>query len=291
MLKQIAIAGAALIAIGGLGLGVMAATGHTSGFSFSINDSSGLSIIGHNLSGHSVQKQQTVDAGNAKSVTVDASIAAIRLYPANTQKATVTLSGSTTIPDSELQLTSKLTGQTLQIRLKEPNTSGIGQNINLKLDVSVPQHLYDNLDVHANVGSISIEKVNSKQMTVHVSTGKIDVKNLHSAVTATSNVGKVAVTNVTGPLHLTANTGAVNVQEKTLTDNIDASTNTGAVSISSDKDPKNLSFDLSTSLGAVNVGLPGVNYAEQSKRHLQGTIGQGGPTIHASSDLGSVSLE
>lgn len=289
MLKQVAIVGGVLVGVGAIGMGITSALGH--GIQFPIRINGNFVQTNWNIAqGSPIHQEKTISAAHVTAVRVNTDVAAVEVSPGNSANVTAVLSGRSTLPAKDYHLTETISGSTLTVSLSHSPGFTVNTSENITLRVTIPKRSYNSLSLHTNTGKIDVHNVTAKATTVHVETGKIDVEAVTGPVTATSNVGEVSITNTPGPLNLTANTGAIQVKENNLTQAIDASTNTGAITIDSQQPPSNLGFDLQTNLGRVSANLPNASFTNNSQTRITGTLGTGTPTVTAKSNIGAVSL-
>lgn len=293
MMKWFALTGAVLVVLGGVGI----ASVHDRGIGIGAGQNPWhLTVNLPNfapMKTYNLNKTEAVSADAVKSLQIDADTAVVQIHPGTGKDVTAHLYGraASNKPLRDLTFTVVKTGDTVRITLKRQQSLdfAFGTNLQINLDVTVPQKVYDSLTVQTATGEVDASNLTVKRMNFHLATGALNIEQIRGNVTGTTSTGAITITNVAGSLNLTANTGKIAVHDAALTHNITAKTNTGEVTIEADTPPKNLQFNLSTSIGSVNADVPNAT-VNGGRTSVSGTVGSGGPVITGHSDVGAVSL-
>jgi DUF4097 and DUF4098 domain-containing protein YvlB len=156
------------------------------------------------------------------------------------------------------------------IRPQGPDTSDREESWNVSLDISVPRNAM--LTLNTNNGGISIDDFRGS--------AKFRAKN-----------GGITLTNVGGDLHGETTNGGVNVDvggDHWDGSGLDVETHNGAIRLNL---PKGFSAELEagTTHGSVNIDFP-VTLQGRIGRHLETTLGSGGPKLRAITTNGAVTI-
>jgi DUF4097 and DUF4098 domain-containing protein YvlB len=164
--------------------------------------------------------------------------------------------------------------------------------------------------VDANTGNGAISVVDAGgDVTVNTGNGDLRVEGTAGRVHANTGNGAVVITGATGRVHATTGNGRVNVS--TSTGPVDVNTGSGDIDVRLATLPKDsdmefrtgnghvvvtvpasidADFDASTGNGSVHSDFDVVVRGSLNPRHIHGTIGHGGGSIHISTGNGSVEL-
>lgn len=143
----------------------------------------------------------------------------------------------------------------------------------LTLQISLPENVYDSLQMENGNGKINAEKIQAKETTITVDNGQINAKASDTdqldVITSNGKVelsdvkakdvhtetdnGKISLTNVHG--HLTGKTsnGSITLKTNELERMIDLYTDNGRILIETATKPANARFEVSVDNGKVNI--------------------------------------
>ncbi|WP_226668983.1 DUF4097 family beta strand repeat-containing protein [Metabacillus litoralis] len=158
------------------------------------------------------------------------------------------------------------------------------------LDVSVPKELLNKLDVKTDVGEIAIDGIDVDELKAHSDVGEIYVNGFTGIGDFQSNVGEVELENISGKIKAQTDTGEIDLKVAEMTDDIELSSDVGEVTVSFANEPSNIGFDLSSDIGEVSInGFKG--YDNKSSGSIVTQIGNGGPMLKVSTDIGEILVE
>lgn len=157
------------------------------------------------------------------------------------------------------KLTMKNKGNLVTIKAKKK--SKLTQNFSVSIEL--PNKLYEQIQVHADVGNIDIAGANAASYALKTSVGNMTVDVLQGVIHAESQVGNV------------------NLQVAEITSDITAKTDVGNIVVETVEAPEALQTDCKTNVGTTTINLPNTQ---------NGDIGTGGPVVKLETDVGDVSL-
>ena len=234
-----------------------------------------LSVIGEGSgSGELVSKgSETYASAEIDGIEVKGEALAIFISRSSSDQAEVELLLDRDI-DNKVTFSSEVKSGTLQLDVKE-NSRNIGsdQRGERKLVIALPDKVYDKLTVTNAFGRIDIRDVTAEQITA-----KIDA-------------GQIVMEQVQGKLDVQTEAGEIKLSGIELTDDINAKSSLGTVSLGLAVQPEAAQINLSSELGKVSSDLTGVDVKEQSGSKLTGNIGSGGPKVTLKSEVGTVDLK
>ena len=147
-------------------------------------------------------------------------------------------------------------------------------------------------DVKVNTGNGEI-RVEGTSGSVRVNTGNgpVVISDARGRVQANTGNGRVRVATSSGPVSVTTGNGDIDARMSTLSKDADMQFHTGHGSVVVTV-PSNLDadFDASTGNGRISTDFEIRVNGSLNTRHIRGTIGHGGSTIHITTGSGSVEL-
>lgn len=159
-----------------------------------------------------------------------------------------------------------------------------------ELHVELPDHSYNSVTVHSDVGKIEYREVNADRLAVSSEVGTITVADTATEqAIVTNSVGAVRLDNVNGKTEVSNSTGTVNIYVPSIENDIAVKTELGAVTIETDREPDNVRLDLSTEIGKVGTNFD-IERNDQSKRSIAGQKGENGPQIKVRSEIGPIEV-
>ena len=166
------------------------------------------------------------------------------------------------------------------------------------------QNLQNNLSLRTSGGSVSVSDV-SGEVDLRTSGGSVNIENASGTISGRTSGGSISAENVSGVADLRTSGGSIRLQD--ISAKMSARTSGGSIRgrfLTFEQD-----IDLQTSGGNISIDLPGVSdfnldlrgqrvntrlrnfTGEFKKDHVEGRIGQGGPTLTARTSGGSVDLD
>jgi DUF4097 and DUF4098 domain-containing protein YvlB len=142
---------------------------------------------------------------------------------------------------------------------------------------------------HSDFGEVYVSGSTADSYNLDTNSGSITSDNVQGKVKAHSGFGDIAVRGTQVVLDLSTNSGSISFTGS-LGDGLSSlHTNFGDIDVRLPEDTQ-FSVDLSTNFGDVECGFP-VTSTRADSSHLVGTVGAGGPTLQASTNSGSVSVQ
>jgi hypothetical protein len=164
--------------------------------------------------------------------------------------------------------------------------SDLFRNISIDYDVTTPRST--NLSAHSGSGAIQITGI---QGPVNSGSGS---GSLHLALAGSNNVqartgsGAIHIDGVNGGLQTSTGSGSIEVAGNLTTD-WRLSTGSGSIRLKLD-DHARFTLNASTGSGTVHVDQPITMQGSLDHHHVSGTVNGGGPTLHATTGSGSITI-
>jgi len=148
--------------------------------------------------------------------------------------------------------------------------------------------IQNDLVAHSDFGDVGVKKTSAGNFDLNANSGKVTADDMQGKVKAHSGFGDVSIGGTNVVLDLSTNSGSISFTGS-LGDGVSIlHTNFGDIKVLLPGDAQFL-VDLSTNFGDIHCGFAVAPHPEGSK-HLVGTVGEGGPTLKASTNSGSVNV-
>lgn len=146
------------------------------------------------------------------------------------------------------------------------------------------------LDIDVSSGSVVIEEIMTEKFRYDGSSGRLTVQglNAHESEIAISS-GKVILNDISGEIQGESSSGSVEINVASLEESIEWQASSGSITL---RLPHEASFELSasTSSGSIDSDFP-MMVQSQSKRELNGVVGEGGVPIDLKVSSGKIKIE
>jgi DUF4097 and DUF4098 domain-containing protein YvlB len=163
-------------------------------------------------------------------------------------------------------------------------------NVNVEFTVMVPEGV--NLDEVGTVnGGVEVTGRYGR-LDVGTTNGSIAVRDASGTLEAGTTNGEVRVSRFEGPIEADTTNGNIRLEGVGFKDGVTAETTNGSITLAV-ASPETLNADLRarTTNGSITVDFPvTLQNLGQSKRRVEGRIGQGGPEISLHTTNGSIKL-
>ncbi|WP_273129651.1 DUF4097 family beta strand repeat-containing protein [Bacillus weihaiensis] len=157
------------------------------------------------------------------------------------------------------------------------------------LEIGIPKNTLKTLDVKTDIGKISIKDLDVEKMKAHSDVGEVYVLGHNGVGTFQSNVGEVKLEKMSGKIVAHTDTGEILLSILDMTEDIELSSNLGAVNVKFEKEPANIGLDLTTDIGEVSIsGFEGLG--DRSSGSMITQIGSGGPQLKVTTDIGEITI-
>lgn len=252
--------------------------------------------VGRNAS---IDERETFTSRNIDSMIIKVDVGEVNIKESKNDEIDVHLHGSIAKKlKDQIGFSVEENGSTVEVNVSQRENTFFLQipfinadfNSNRVLDVSVPKELLNKLDVKTDVGEIAINGIDVEELKAHSDVGEIYVNGFTGIGDFQSNVGEVELENISGKIKAQTDTGEIDLKVAEMTDDIELSSDVGEVTVSFAKEPNNIGFDLSSDIGEVSIkGFKG--YDNNSSGSIVTQIGNGGPMLKVSTDIGEILVE
>lgn len=252
--------------------------------------------VGRNAS---IDERETVTSRNIDSMIIKVDVGEVNIKESKNDEIDVHLHGSIAKKlKDQMEFSVEENGSTVEVNVSQSENTFflqfpfINADFNSKrvLDVSIPKELLNKLDVKTDVGEIAINGIDVEELKAHSDVGEIYVNGFTGIGDFQSNVGEVELENISGKFKAHTDTGEIDIKVEEMTDDIELSSDVGDVTVTFAKEPSNIGFDLSSDIGEVSIeGFKG--YDNHSSGSIVTQIGNGGPMLKVSTDIGEILVE
>lgn len=185
------------------------------------------------------------------------------------------------IVDSAIQkrftFEAEVKSRVLQLDVNEEDKPTIGfnkgQEGERRLNISLPDQIYDKLTITNNFGLVEASDVKAKQVNIQI------------------DAGAIRLDSVSGDMNLETDAGEIVVNRISLENDITAKTDAGQIEIHLKESPKAAQLELVSEVGEVNADLENVRYSQHTSTKKMGAVGSGGPRINAYTSVGRIVVD
>lgn len=219
-----------------------------------------------------------------KSIDVSVENAIVEIIPSKNNITKVELTGKRE-PSSKQKLSATVNGETLSVRLNEQQFKFFNLNFlstELTLKVFVPEKLYKSIKVKCDNGYIKATDLQANVLYAKTDNGRITLENIKSTeANVNSDNGIIVLNHVEGKLSGKTNNGKITLKTKSLDRPIQLECDNGSVTVQTETEPTNATFDVHVDNGRVNI---------LDKFSGSAVIGKGENLIRLSTDNGRITI-
>lgn len=281
-----------------------------------------------------INESKVVDGDKITSIDIHSSSPNVYLIPSDSDEIIIELTGevSSKLKNSfSLDVDTSRDKLSVKVNRKSETIRNIFGTIVIrtKLEIYVPEKMYDSISINTSSGKIEIEDLHAKSFDLRASSGKIDIENiiaekdfnartssgrievsnseaaslntsassgsitLKNIQTSTMNIatssGSIELSDSMGEITAAASSGRITINNKQLNGNISVATSSGRVEINV-QDLSSAIVDFKASSGRGNVSVPGMTFEEKSNNLIYGKIGSGDYKIKVRTSSGGFNL-
>ncbi|HAZ36325.1 MAG TPA: hypothetical protein DEF85_11015 [Clostridiaceae bacterium] len=259
-------------------------------------------------------KRQTVDEtknekiDNINEISIDATISSINVIPEKRSDVKAHVYGDFS-SNASLEFKTQISGEKLNIYERFTNNYSINiRNIDLKLDIYVPQDYSKNLTIESSSGDISIKDIaNLDKVVIKTKSGDMNIYNLKAASleayatsgsfggkditveTASINAssGDINIENLNGDLSGVVSSGDISVANPEFNHDMDLTASSGDAEVTI---PKSSEFyiDAAASSGEITCEFPAVVEGKSHGNTLRGVVGNPKNKINIKTSSGDI---
>lgn len=251
----------------------------------------------------SFTEEKEIDNPNIEAIDITVNNAKVEIFSTGDSKISVEFSGKGT-NNNKKRLSVTENGNTLSIRSLNQTNKLISFSFlptKLKLQVYLPDKLYESLQIEIDNGSLDAEQLNIKDLYTATKNGSINIDNITGdtvmvsskngsiamdnitagTVTVSSKNGKISLYNVDGEINGKTSNGSISLKTDDLDRSIEFKTNNGSIKIQTKQEPTNAIFDVRVGNGKIKI-FGDSNWAT--------VVGNGDNLIKLSADNGSITV-
>ncbi|MED4911735.1 DUF4097 family beta strand repeat-containing protein [Brevibacillus centrosporus] len=172
----------------------------------------------------------------------------------------------------------------------KPFFMGNGQ---LRVEVMLPEAVYDSISLETATGDIKSEAIAAKEANVTSSTGDIDIAGFTGdRLTLETDTGDMKLLNIRSALTIESSTGDVSkLALPELMHDVDIRTDTGDIRLLTEKKPQEAKLELQTDTGDIQVDWPGLNYEQKEEHYVKASAGSGGSILSVKTSTGDIRIQ
>ncbi|MDR7315008.1 DUF4097 family beta strand repeat-containing protein [Brevibacillus nitrificans] len=221
----------------------------------------------------------------------------VLIKKSDTGSAMVRLVGETAEDDvGRIQFDSNVSPDgTLRVSVRKPMPfkpffMGNGQ---LRVEIMLPEAVYDSISLETATGDIKSEAIAAKEANVTSSTGDIDIAGFTGdRLTLETDTGDMKLLNIRSALTIECSTGDVSkLVLPELAHDVAIHTDTGDIRLFAEKKPPEAKLELQTDAGDIQVDWPGLNYEQKEEHYVKASAGSGGSILSVRTSTGDIRIQ
>ncbi|MFS0554382.1 DUF4097 family beta strand repeat-containing protein [Brevibacillus sp. 179-C9.3 HS] len=242
-------------------------------------------------------KEERVMEQEIKAIDLKSDTADIAIIPSKLPKATVRMVGEVSEQQYEiLEFKSEIAPDgTLVVVLRERLHVNMfyQRNGEIKLEVELPEKVYENLQIETMSGDIRSGKLSAKYAKVISSTGDVEVAGYEGQeLDVRTDTGDINLTDIRSAVLIDSSTGAIDkLTMPELTDHVSIRTDTGDIRVDIGKQPTAATLEVQTDTGGIETTWQNLSYERKEDTLVNASIGTGGPTMSVRSSTGDVRIQ
>lgn len=156
--------------------------------------------------------------------------------------------------------------------------------------IYIPERVYDKIEVKTVSGDVKAENIEAKMMQLWSDSGDMTVEDYKGEkIESTSKSGRIKLKEVDGDFEVYNDTGDVHVSMiKGINGESKVETQSGSVTISFAKEPRDIAIDFRTEAGKIKNDYELFSLQKKTDNRLEGTIGDGTSKLTVKSVTGTI---
>ncbi|MFJ8264019.1 DUF4097 family beta strand repeat-containing protein [Rummeliibacillus sp. NPDC094406] len=204
----------------------------------------------------SVAKTKEITNPDIKALDVQIENASVEVIPTKGNTIKIELKGKKA-SSSKQELSTTVNGETLSVTLKDRQFKFFTLNvmeIPLSLKVYVPEKSYKSIKIECDNGKIKVTDLQVNDVYTKTDNGLITLENIKSTKTSVnSDNGMIVLKNVEGKLTGETNNGKITLKTKSLDRPIQLDSDNGIITVQTETEPTNVTFDVHVDNGTINI--------------------------------------
>ncbi|WP_046175302.1 DUF4097 family beta strand repeat-containing protein [Domibacillus indicus] len=203
-----------------------------------------------------VSEEKTFNENSINEVQLDTDNADVNIVPVPGSSAKVELTGKQK-PSSELVFRADVEGDTLVVELDEKQKKFYTMDFvltHITLNVYLPEKTYESLYVKNNNGRVKVSELAAQNVQMRIDNGKVAGEDITSQnVKVEADNGEIFLDHVDGIIEGKVINGRIKVLTEDLDRPMQLVTNNGEITVESEKEPTNTTFDVHKDNGSINI--------------------------------------
>jgi DUF4097 and DUF4098 domain-containing protein YvlB len=233
----------------------------------------------------------TVDGVTALNKTLEAtsSFGAVVVRRSEGGELTVlSNSGEIRLEDSTFSGAASVTTSFGDLRVENVEAASLAARTSSGKVTLLDLRIAGDLTAHSDFGDLTVKQSGAAAYDLDTNSGKITAEDVTGSVKARSGFGDLLIAGRDAVLDLSTSSGSIEFNGTLAAGTSVLHTDFGDIRV---RLPSDAAFraDLSTNLGKVTCGFP-ITTTSGGSTHVIGTVGEGGPTLQASTNSGNISV-
>ncbi|WP_099156705.1 DUF4097 family beta strand repeat-containing protein [Virgibacillus ndiopensis] len=203
----------------------------------------------------SVSEEKIINTNDFTDIEIEADNEKVEIVSTDDQTTKVELVGRST-EQIQNQLKVEIEENTLSITLENEKLFNFFHfmDSNLTLKVSLPEKVYESLQVDIDNGTVYAEQLNIKAVKGETNNGHIEMEDIvATTINVESDNGKISLENVSGEINGETNNGKIYLETNDLDRPITLECDNGSIEIETENEPANATFNVRVDNGHINI--------------------------------------
>ncbi|MCD7034259.1 DUF4097 domain-containing protein [Metabacillus sp. GX 13764] len=205
----------------------------------------------------SVSESKSIPAASITDISVQAENAKIEILPTTGPDIQISLKGKV---KSKVKNPLGTTVEGHQLTIKENTNTDPFFNLSFdfyepkSIKVLLPKKDYQSFSIENDNGNVSLKDASISSIHARTNNGQISLSALSAKETdAEADNGEIIFNHVTGKIKAITNNGKLSLKTEELNQPVQLESDNGAILITTEKEPDNVTFDTSVDNGKVNI--------------------------------------
>ncbi|MBY0089106.1 DUF4097 domain-containing protein [Brevibacillus sp. M2.1A] len=167
------------------------------------------------------------------------------------------------------------------------------RNGKVKLEVFLPEKVYENVQLETMTGDIKSGMLRAKNTKISTGNGDVNVSGYEGeALNVQTATGDINLEDVRSAVVIESSTGEIDkLTMPELTHDVSIRTDTGDIRVTVAKEPAAAQLEVTTDTGSISTTWSNLIYEKDEEYRVKASIGSGGPKMTVRSSTGDVRIQ
>lgn len=234
-----------------------------------------------------------VEASSIKSLQIETDTFDVTFLKGTSQDIKINLEGNVTKKlKDKIIFNTDTNGETLHIVAKSKDSFTVGISImTLKVNVELPEKLWNQVDIDTDTGNISIDQMEGEQLKLSSDTGDLKIANYRfNNINFETDTGNSTFTDGEGIIKGESDTGNIRIESDQIRNDVSLESDTGNIAIELDKQPESAAIVIKKDTGKTTIDWTELKVGKESGNSVERILGSGDIKINLESNTGNFKL-